>query len=70
MTAVIITMFFILLLAVASVGVVAIGMQGAMRERAPKLSHQLAEAARHMNGDAQPPQALVDLMPQQAGSKH
>lgn len=65
MTAVYLTMFFIILVALAIGGVVAIGMQGAGRERAPQLANHLAEAARHMNGDAEPPQALVDLMPRQ-----
>ncbi|GAA1397049.1 hypothetical protein [Luteococcus peritonei] len=65
MTAVYISMFLIILVALAVWGVVAVGMHGAGKERAPKLANQLAEAARHMNGDAEPPQALVDLMPKQ-----
>ena len=55
MTAVYLTMFFIILVALAIGGVVAIGMQGAGRERAPQLANHLAEAARHMNGDAAGP---------------
>ena len=45
-TAVYLTMFFIILVALAIGGVVAIGMQGAGRERAPQLANHLAEAAR------------------------
>lgn len=55
----------ILIIGVAVMSVVAIGMQGNLRERAPRMAHGLAEAARHMNGDAEPPQALIDLLPEQ-----
>lgn len=66
-TAVYITMFVITLLALAACAVVAVGMQGIGRDRAPRLANGFAEAARHMNGDAEPPQALLDLIPDQVG---
>ena len=31
-------------------------MQGAGREKAPELANVMAETARHLNGDAEPPQ--------------
>ena len=65
MTAVYIAMFIIVLLALAACAVVAVGMQGVGRDRAPRLANHFAEAARHMNGDADAPQALFDLMPDQ-----
>lgn len=63
MTAVYLSMFVILLLALAACAVVAVGMKGIGRDRAPQLADRFAVAARHLNGDAEPPQALVDLLP-------
>ncbi|WP_420175600.1 hypothetical protein [Luteococcus sp. OSA5] len=59
--------FFISLVLIVVVGLVAIavvlvGMQGAFKERAPEMAERLATAARHMNGEAEPPQALVDMV--------
>lgn len=65
MIAFFIALFLILVIGLAVMAVVAVGMQGNFRERAPRMSNGLAEAARHMNGDAEPPQALIDLLPEQ-----
>lgn len=64
MAPVYITLFLILLVALGVAAVVAIGMEGMFRERMPKVANGMAVAARHMNGDAEPPQALVDLLNQ------
>lgn len=63
MTAVYLTMFVIVLVALAVAGVVAIGMEGAGRERAPRLADGFAQAARHLNGEAEAPKVLADLIP-------
>lgn len=57
----ILAMVIILALAIAIVAIVAIGMQGAGKERVPELANVFAETARHLNGDAEPPQRLVDF---------
>ena len=62
MTIIVLAMVFILLVAVATMTMVAMGMQGRGRERAPKLARQLARAARHLNGDGQPPKQFVKLV--------
>ncbi|QLQ15403.1 MAG: hypothetical protein HZY73_06580 [Micropruina sp.] len=54
-------MIVILVLALAIVAIVAIGMRGAGRERVPELANVMAETARHLNGDAEPPQRLRDF---------
>jgi hypothetical protein len=54
-------MVVILAVAIGIVAVVAMGMQGAGRERAPELANVMAETARHLNGDAEPPQGLVEF---------
>lgn len=51
----------ILLIALVVIGVVAVGMNGSMAERAPELANVMATTARHLNGDAEPPKALVEL---------
>ena len=64
-------MVVILAIAIAVVAVVAMGMQGAGREKAPELANVMAETARHLNGDAEPPQGLVEFfeeIPSRRGS--
>lgn len=51
----------ILLIALVVIGVVAVGMNGSMADRAPELASVMATTARHLNGDAEPPKALVEL---------
>lgn len=62
MPIVFIVMLLIVLVALGVCAVVAMGMQGAGRERAPELANVLARTARHLNGDADPPQALLRLI--------
>ncbi|MBK8459271.1 MAG: hypothetical protein WAS07_05615 [Micropruina sp.] len=56
-----VVMVVILALAIGIVAVVAMGMQGAGKERVPELASVMAETARHLNGDAEPPKGLVDF---------
>lgn len=55
----------IVAIGVAVTAVVLVGMKGAFRETNPQLAERLAVAAQHMNGDAEPPQALVDFVTEQ-----
>lgn len=59
-----IVMILILVLALAVCAVVVIGTQGTGRDKAPQLSNALAETARHLNGDAEPPEQLISLLDQ------
>lgn len=59
MAVALLVMVVILALAIGIVAIVAMGMQGAGRERVPELANVMAETARHLNGDADPPQGLV-----------
>ena len=61
MAVALLVMVVILAIAIAVVAVVAMGMQGAGREKAPELANVMAETARHLNGDAEPPQGLVEF---------
>ncbi len=61
MAVALLVMVVILAIAIAIVAIVAMGMQGAGRERAPELANVMAETARHLNGDAAPPQGLVEF---------
>lgn len=51
----------IVIVALAVIAVVAVGMNGAMADKAPELADIMANTARHMNGDAEPPKALVEI---------
>ncbi|WP_394277536.1 hypothetical protein [Luteococcus sp.] len=53
---------------VAVTAVVLVGMKGAFRESNPQWAARLAVAAQHMNGDAEPPQVLVDFVTEQRGA--
>lgn len=57
----VLVMVVIVALALGIVAVVAIGIQGAGRERMPEFASVMAETARHLNGDAEPPQRLVEF---------
>lgn len=59
-----IVMVLILALALGVCAVVVIGTQGTGKEKAPQLSNALAETARHLNGEAEPPEGLVSLLEQ------
>ena len=51
----------ILAIALAVIAIVAVGMQGNLADRAPEIAHVMANTARHLNGDAQPPRGLVEF---------
>ncbi|NMD46700.1 MAG: hypothetical protein GYA85_08050 [Propionibacterium sp.] len=61
MAVALLVMVVILAVAIGIVAIVAMGMQGAGRERVPELANVMAETARHLNGDAEPPQGLVEF---------
>ena len=62
MTAIVIAMIVIFVLAACTVGVVLLGMEGRGKQRAPKLADRMARAAQHLNGDGEPPARLVKLI--------
>ena len=59
----ILAMLAVLALAVGVVAMVMMGMQGSFRDRHPRLARRLGTLARHLNGEAEIPQALRDLIP-------
>ncbi|MCW3157345.1 hypothetical protein [Micropruina sonneratiae] len=61
MAVALLVMVVILAIAIGIVAIVAMGMQGAGRDRVPELANVMAETARHLNGDAEPPQGLVEF---------
>ena len=61
MTITVILMLVILGIALSVIAVVAVGMKGNLADRAPELANMMANTARHLNGDAEPPQGLVDF---------
>jgi hypothetical protein len=61
-TAIVIAMIVIFVLAACTVGVVLLGMEGRGKQRAPKLADRMARAAQHLNGDGEPPARLVKLI--------
>ncbi len=64
MTSVYLSMFLIIALAVVISGVVLIGMKGMYRSKVPQVADHLATAARHLNGDAEPPAAFLNVYEQ------
>ncbi|WP_098459975.1 hypothetical protein [Propionicimonas paludicola] len=65
----------VLVLALVIIAIVAVGMNGPVADDAPEIANVLASTARHLNGDAEPPQGLVnffeeipDLRPRSATS--
>ena len=58
----------IVAIALCIIAVVAVGMRGSLSDRAPDVANVLANTARHLNGDAEPPQVLVDLFEETARS--
>jgi hypothetical protein len=61
-TAIVIAMIVILVVAACTVGLVLLGIEGRGRQRAPKLADRMARAAEHLNGDGEPPARLVRLI--------
>lgn len=60
----VVAMILIVALAAVISGVVAIGMRGAYRQQAPGVANGFAVAARHLNGDAEPPAAFLNAYEQ------
>ena len=65
----------IVAVALCVIAIVAVGMRGSLSEKAPEFANVMANTARHLNGDAEPPQGLVeffeempDLRPKSADS--
>jgi len=56
MVVIVLTMIIILGVAAGIVGLVALGMQGRGRDRAPVLASKMARAATHLNGEGEPPE--------------
>ena len=51
----------IVAIALCVIAIVAVGMKGSLSDKAPELATMMANTARHLNGDAEPPQGLVDF---------
>ncbi len=58
----------IIAIALCIIAVVAVGMRGSLSDRAPEVANVLANTARHLNGDADPPQGLVEFFQETARS--
>ena len=65
----------IVAIALCVIAIVAIGMNGSLAHKAPDFANVMANTARHLNGDADPPQGLVsffeeipDIRPKSADS--
>lgn len=61
MPAMIFTMLVVLVLAAAIIAVVVMGMEGTGRKQHPEIAEAMARTARHLNGEGEPPKALVQL---------
>jgi hypothetical protein len=58
----ILTLLVVLVLAVVIIAVVVMGMEGTGKERHPEIANAMARTARHLNGEGEPPKALVNLI--------
>jgi hypothetical protein len=61
-TSIVVAMIVIFVLVACTVGMVLLGIEGRGKQRAPKLADRMARAARHLNGDGEPPARLVKLI--------
>ena len=61
MPVMIFTMLIVLVLAAAIIAVVVMGMEGTGRRQHPEIAEAMARTARHLNGEGEPPRALVQL---------
>jgi hypothetical protein len=57
----VVTMLVILVVAAATLALVLVGMEGRGWQRAPQLAGLMRRAARHLNGEGQPPRRLQAL---------
>ena len=61
MSSVVVAMIIIVGLGIAVGAVVAIGMRGKLSYRNPAVAERLGLVAKHLNGDAQPPESFVQF---------
>lgn len=61
MLAMIFTLLLILLIAGVIIAIVVMGMEGTGRQSHPEIAQVMAKTAKHLNGDGEPPAALVTL---------
>ena len=59
MLVMIFTMLVVLVLAAGVIAVVVMGMEGTGRDQHPEIADAMARTARHLNGEGEPPRALV-----------
>ena len=62
MTAIVVAMLVILVVAACTVGLVLFGMEGRGKQRAPRLADRAARAAEHLNGEGEPPARFIRLI--------
>ena len=62
MTAVVVASLLLLGLIATIVGIVVVGIEGRGVARLPRLAARLTKAARHLNGEANPPRAFLTLL--------
>ena len=62
MTAFVVAMFVILVVAACTVGLVLLGMEGRGKQRAPRLADRATRAAEHLNGEGEPPARFIRLI--------
>lgn len=51
----------IVAIALCVIAIVAVGMNGSLARKAPEFANLMANTAKHLNGDADPPQGLVEF---------
>ncbi|WP_203566753.1 hypothetical protein [Aestuariimicrobium ganziense] len=62
MAVIVLSMVVIVAVALAVAAVVAVGMRGKFVTADPRLRNGLTQVARHLNGDAETPQAFADAV--------
>lgn len=58
----VLAMLAILVVAAAVVGLVLVGMEGRGRNRMPRLAEKLTTAAKHLNGEMDPPESFTRVI--------
>lgn len=66
----VVAMIIILGLAAVIVGMVVLGIEGRGKEHAPKLADRMARAARHLNGDGEPPKQITRQVHRLLAERH
>lgn len=57
----ILALLVVVVLAVVIIAVVVMGMEGTGKDKHPEIAHAMARTARHLNGEGEPPKALLTL---------